>query len=213
MARFYLLTILIAFVAGVYNFKALDRAAKSIVILLIITFITECVAQYVAQKYHNNLPVYNFFNPIELFFYCIYFNFSVDVFKRKNIGWYIGGLAIVLGLINVIVRSVFLFNSYYLLFEGLVVIAMSLFALFRLLIKNDSLKFTLYAHFWFPVIFLMFWSVTFLNWGLYDYFSVTLKKGMLYIGWAIMLVNILTYSTIGLILFLFPKMHLKHVKR
>lgn len=180
------------------------------VFLLILTFIAEGLANIVGRKYHNSSIVYNFFNPFELLCFSLYFNYSVDVFRKRNIGWYIAGLGIVIGIINVTARSIFLFNSYYLLFEGFTVNAMSLFALFRLFIKNDALQFRKYPHFWFPVTFLMFWSITFLNWGLYDYLILTLKRDKLYIDLVITFINIFTYLAMGLILFLFPKMHLKH---
>lgn len=126
---------------------------------------------------------------------------------RWNLGLYLGGIGIVLGVLNLLfLQSLNTLNYYFLFFEGLVVIAMSLFAFFRLLLKHDSLNLYKYHHFWFVCILVFFWSITFLNWGLYDYINVRLQYAAWKINLALMMVSAITYSCFGSVFLLYPKM-------
>ena len=83
---------------------------------------------------------------------------------------------------------------------------MSLFAFFRLLLKNDSLHLYNYPHFWFISIIIFFWSITFLYWGLYDYFNLKLQYAAWEINFAELIVAAITYSSFGCVFLLYPKM-------
>src|SRR5947207_14288343 len=106
----------------------------------------------------------------------LYFKHVIDVFIQKNIGIYIGISGILFRIINLLfIQNLNTLSSYFLFFEGITVIGMSLFAFFRLLLKHDSLHLTRYHHFWFISILVFFWSATFLIWGLYDYINLKLQ--------------------------------------
>ena len=172
----YLLALLFAGLSSIYRFKSLDIATKILSVLICCAFINECAAFYLAIKYHNNLALYAIYSIMEFAMLCLYFNEVVDVFKKKNIGIYIGLAGSILGILNLLfVQHLASFNSFFLLFEGLAVISMSLFAFFRMLLKYDSLKLYKYPHFWFISIILFFWNITFLSWGLYEYITQQLR--------------------------------------
>ena len=81
---------------------------------------------------------------------------------------------------------------------------MSLFAFFRLLIKNDSLYLYRYPHFWFISILAFFWSITFLNWGLYDYINLKLRNTAWQVNFALPVIGIITYSSLGAVYLWYP---------
>jgi len=203
----YLLSLLFASICSVYRFKCLDIASKILAVLVCCALINESAAYYLAIKYHNNLPIYAVYGFVEFGLLCLYFNNTIDVFIEKNIGIYIGIGGIILGIINLIfIQHLNSLNSYFLLFEGLCVIGMSLFAFFRLLLKQDSLHLYKYPHFWFIGILIFFWSITFLTWGLYDYINLKLHYAASKINLALAIVSAITYCSLASIFLLYPKM-------
>lgn len=207
---FYILSLLFASACSIYRFKRLDTASRILSLLICSAFINEGAAFCIGRIYHNNLPLYTFYCFFEFGMLCLYFNNVIDVFIKKNIGIYIGIAGIMLGIINVLfIQHLDTLNSYFLFFEGLSVIAMSLFAFFRLLLKFDSLDLYKYQHFWFISILIFFWCITFLNWGLYDYFNLKLHHEAWKINFGILIAGVITYVSFGCV-FLF---HFKIQKR
>ena len=203
----YLLSLLFASVCSLSRFRAIDKASKILSVLISCAFINECAAFLLAKLYHNNLVLYNIYSFIEFAILSMYFNNIIDVFIKKNVGVYIGVAGIVLGVLNLIfLQHLDSFNSYFYLFEALTVIGMSLFAFFRLLLKHDSLTLYTYHHFWFVSILLFFWSITFLCWGLYDYINQQLRQSARNINTALAIVGIITYTALGCVFLLYPKM-------
>jgi hypothetical protein len=185
----------------------LDKASKIIAILICCASVNEGAAYILAKIYHNNLALYTIYSFIEFGILCLYFNNVIDVFIKNNIGIYIGIVGIFLGIIDLVfLQHIDSFNSYFLLFEGLMVIAMSLFAFFRLLLKYDSLKLFKYHHFWVISILIFFWSITFLSWGLYDYIHQELKQTAFEIDTALVIISTLTYTCLGCVFLLYSKM-------
>jgi hypothetical protein len=83
---------------------------------------------------------------------------------------------------------------------------MSLFAFFRLLLQERLMHLSRYPHFWFISILAFFWCITFINWGLYDYFTQRLKEDSWKINFFLHVVNIITYSGIAFVFIFYPKM-------
>jgi hypothetical protein len=204
----YLFSLIFACVACIYRYKRLDVPSKILAVLICCAFINECVAYFAAKHYHTNLPVYTIYCLVEFGILCLYFNNVIDVFAKKGIGIYIGTAGIVLGIINMtFIQNLNTLNSYFLFFEGLSVIALSLFAFFRFLLKYDSLYLYKYHHFWFISILIFFWSITFLTWGLYDFINTALKHDAWKINSGLMVIGTITYGGFGCIFLLYNKMH------
>jgi hypothetical protein len=207
----YLIALVFACICSLYRFKKIDAAARILSALMCCALINECAAYYLARQYHNNLPLYAFYCFLEYGLLCLYFNRIIDVFVKRGIGVYIAIGGISLGILNLVfIQNINTLNSYFLFFEDLSVIALSLFTFFRLLLKHDSLHLYRYPHFWFITILTFFWSITFLNWGLYDYFNLELRQEAWKINFGILLVGIVTYSGFGLVFLLYPKMRNKY---
>ncbi len=157
------------------------------------------------------MPLYAIYCLLEFGLIAIYFNYSIDVFRKYNIGYYIGLLGLVLGLINILfIQGLYILTSYFLVFEGIFIIGMGLFSFFRLLLKNDQLQLNRYPHFWFTTILLFFWSMTFISWALYDYFSIKHDKFAAVIDSSIHTVGSLFYVSICCVFLLYPKMERRY---
>ena len=203
----YIASVLFAGISSVTHFKRLDIPSKILSILICCAFFNECAARYLAIKYHNNLSLYAIYSIVEFAMLCLYFNSVIDVFIKNKIAIDVGVIGIVLGILNLTFLQHFeSLNSFFLLFEGLSLIGMCLFAFFRMLLKYDSLKLYVYPHFWFISIILFFWCITFLTWGLYEYINLRLHGSILTIDTALTIVGITTYISLGCVFLLYPKM-------
>jgi len=199
--------LVITFIFGVSRFKFFDGPTKILLLLISIETINEIIAFFFAKEYNNNYPVYNIYSLIELFIISLYFNFSIDLFRKWNIGVYIGIIGIIVGLINLYyLQSINTFNSYFMLFEAFCIIGMALFAFFRLLLKYEQLVLLQYPHFWFITFLLLFWSVTFLLWGCYKILIDKLGSRMWIVNMGLWIVNLIMYAGIGVVFLLYPKM-------
>lgn len=203
----YYLALLMAFVSGVTRYKMLDTASRIYCIYLGAASVDEGIAYYASRKYHNNLPVYSIYNIIELAIIAMYFNYSIDVFYKRRIGIYIAVIGMLFGIINIVfIQHLDSFNTYFLFFEGLCIIGMCLFSFFRLLLRYDDLRLLKYHHFWFTASLLLFWSITYLDLGLYDALTSKLGKKILIVDLSVLVVNILTYLSVFFIFLFYPTM-------
>lgn len=192
---------------GLYNFKKFDRPSKIIWFLLLTEILNESMAQYMAIKFRNNIAEYNIYSLVEFSIVCWYFNNVIDYFSKYKVGFYIWLIGLCFGIIDMtLLQPIDELNSYFLFFEGFCIIGMCLFAFFRLLLKNDDLKLFKYHHFWFISIFLFFWCITYLSWGLYNILGTHFSRYIPIITILIWIVNIITYGGIGTIFLLYPKL-------
>lgn len=200
-------SLLFAFGSSIYNYKWLDDSAKIFCVYLGYTLIAECIATYSAIAFHNNLPVYAIYNLGEIVLMAMYFNYNIVLFKRYNVGFYIAGIGLLLGIPDVLFfEGVNSIDAYFMFFEGFCIIGMCLVAFFTLLMQPERIDLRKYPHFWIISIVLLYRSVTYIYWGLYDVFLVRLGDDMFIIYRSILALNIICYSIIGVLYLLYPKM-------
>lgn len=203
----YFFIIASAMFCGIIRYKLLDRGLKTIVILLFITLITEITASVTAYKFHTNALVYSVFNFIQFFFIALYFNSSVDLFKKSNAAIYIGIVVIIGGILNYVYLPKSEMNTNFLLVEAFFTIAFALFSLYRQLLFYEQLDLFYYPHFWLSIIFLFFWSVTFMIWGLNNIMLVKFAKFWDHIWIFLWSINVVTYLGIAFVFVFYNKMH------
>jgi len=201
----YLGVILLSFMVGLVRFKLLRNGAKMIVVLLGCTLLSEFIADLLARRYRNNMVVYHLLAPLHLFLVSLYFNQSIASFKKRRLGWYIGAVGVVVGLINSLcLQPIEVFNSYYLLFAGFVIISMSLYAFYKIL-ENDEIGTLNNPHFWFSFILLFFWSVTYFHWSVYQILSEVVLEYISLVEFGLPFISAITYLGFGLVFLFYPK--------
>jgi hypothetical protein len=163
----YFTLLLLVSVLGIVKWKSLNLAEKYMAILMPVTLVTEWLAFLIIKNSGNSLPVYHVFNPVEFLLISLYFNQSIEAFKRKNIGLYVGVAGMLIGLMNTLLfQKPTTINSYFLLFEGTVVIIFCLLSFHQILLDEEHLPYG-FAHFWITICFMVFYSTTFTGWGIY----------------------------------------------
>lgn len=201
----YLLLLLSSSLAGLFRFTQLDKGGKILSIVVTLTFFSETISFYAAYRFHNNIPVYNVFNILEFVLICAYFNYSNAALGRHNTGVWVGIAGAAGGIADIMLQSLNHLNTYFIFFDGIFVISMTLYTFSTYIQNDDELSFSNNPHFWFGVCLAFFWSVTFLNWGLYDHFSNNPEYTHI-INLLILLVNLLTYAGVGAVFIMYPKM-------
>ncbi|MEO6833611.1 MAG: hypothetical protein ABI378_13490 [Chitinophagaceae bacterium] len=172
---------------------------------MMLTLLVEPTAYFASQRWHNNMPIYNIFSPIELFLVSLYFNYAVTYLRRRNLGIIIGGAGIVLSILNTIfLQPIDTINSNFLLFESTTIIIYCLLALHQILLDEEHLPYR-YAHFWITLCFLLFWSATFTGWGFYALLLPTDKSIISLFDKILTTANFIFYLGIGTVLMLLLK--------
>jgi hypothetical protein len=172
----------------------------------------ESAAFFAAVRWRNNLVVYNIGNIAELFIISLYFNYTLASFYRRKIGIIIGCACVVIGILNdSYIETWRSITHFFLLFEALTVIAMSLTAVTAYLRPSYTGRLTKEVHFWIPVSFLFFWTLSYLLFALLDFYSARLQTVAPELSVALPFVAIITNITIAVILFRYPKMY-AHVR-
>ena len=201
----YLLVLLIATITSLKGTKVKSIENILLSILLFCTLISEISALILIMKYNNNSIGYHIFNPIQFLIICLYYNRIIPEFRKYHIGIIIGIVGLFLGVINsLFLQELNTFNTNYLLFESVSIIMMSLHFFYSLL-KTDKANTLNYQHFWVCLTFLLFWSITYTNWGLVHVFSSQMYKRPPILSLILISVNILTYSSFVVIFILTKK--------
>jgi hypothetical protein len=187
--------------------KENDISIRILMLLVVLATINEVVATIFAYRIGNSNIVYGFYNPVELFLICLYFNYSVDNFKKKRVGYVVGVLCLLIGYINYfVIQSPKELNNFYLLFESLIVVFLCLYSFYRMLLSDDSLILTDSSHFWITTNFLFYWTSTLFLWGTYGYLTKSAGIANSILLNVLLIVNMVTYSGFGVIFISYKKL-------
>jgi len=209
----YWTALLVVCGCSIFRYKSIDRASRLICLLIWQGLLAEIIAKWVAWRYHNNLFVYTLSYFTEFGLMSLYFNYSIDSFRKNNTGWYIGIGGIAAGILN----TVFLqpprsFCSNFIFLECLGVMLMALYAIYRLLLTDDhNFRLQRSPHFWMACILLFYQCSTLWSWSAFEYCLMNPREKISILYACIFLANILTYCSFGVLFFLYPKMNRNHV--
>lgn len=172
--------------------------------LLGLTLFSESTAYWAAVRLHNNNFVYHIFAPLQLFAIALFYQQVLPWFRRHNLGWIIGGVGIITAILNVLLlQPLHVLNTYFLFFEGLLVVAMALYSYLVLFWDKTEEQFFKTPLFWVSTALLFFWCNDFMGLALLDILDARKMQQQLHLvyiwSWV---VNIFTYSLLGSIFIL-----------
>lgn len=203
-----MISFLFPIIVGLIRRNSFDIATLLIFYLAITSFIFEIIALYADIKYRNNLLVYNIASVIYSLLFGLYFSKTIPSFNT-HIFRKLYSISIMLIWIATILyaQSLFILNSPFMIILGVIVICFSFISIDSIVSIQSSryFKLTKSIHFWFAVVFLFYWCITILQWGLYNFFSEKIN-GYEYINMVFSLVSTLVNIAIGILFYLYPKL-------
>lgn len=197
----YLLSITFAFIKGLTHYNSLEGASKFIVILLGFTLINETISFVLFVQKKNNMPVYQIYSLVYYSLIVKYFCSSIDIMKeyfKLKLTLAVGIFAYIINLMYL--QPITILNSHFLLFTAILIISLSLISYFRMLVSKEGIRLTGSRVFWINTILLVYWSITFLHWGMYNVLDVLLGSNLWVMHLFLNLMNIGTYTGLGLVL-------------
>lgn len=201
----YLALLAFTFLFSLYRNKTCEQELKIISILLGLTLLSESIAHWAAVHLHNNNFVYHIFAPLQLFIIALFYQQALPPFGRYKLGWVIGSTGIIIAVLNAIFfQPLKVLNTYFLLFEGLLVIAIALYSFLALLKDKTERPFFRVPLFWVSTALLFFWCSDFMGLILIKMLQIRKMQQQLHVVYMwTWIVNIFTYSLLGS-LFILP---------
>jgi hypothetical protein len=200
----YLIIIVLACIIALFRIKFVNKADGYILFLLNLTFISESIGKFLTIKYHDNTIVYQIFSPLEFFLIASYYNECIPFLKRNYIGRIVGIIGLLFAIFNMVFwQPINTYNSNFFVFEGLLVLILSLFSYFPLLIKEEISVLT-YTQFWITTLFLFLWAFNFLRLTIIQ----SIHNEIFHKNFQIVAIAItyLTYVGFGLVFYYYPKL-------
>ncbi len=178
---------------------------KWICVLLVITVVQEAIAGFLSARHINNFLSFHIYTPIELFIVINYFVRATIIPNARAVGLYSGLFVVGLSIANTIfLQPYYKMNSYYLLFEGILIISLCLFSYYRLLIRDDVIP-TRMTVFWITTFYLFYWCLSYINLGMWTAvkYSDAFAKVL---GYSLYYANLLFYLSVMLVFLFYKKL-------
>lgn len=200
----YYTTILFVAITAIVKYRQLDKALRSIAILLILTVISESITYLLfwleEHKFRN--VAYHILSILQLILISMFY---IEAIRLKQPRQYIM-LAIVvsftIGMLNIyLYQSIFMLNSYMLMFESFAIVSMSLYYVYWLIKRGNVINMFKQPHFLISLLLLLLWSGSFFFWA---FISVLYEDGWAYttvVTNAHLIINIFVYFCMGITLF------------
>lgn len=201
----YMSVLVFALAGSTTAFRRKAGSLRWIMLLLACTIICELVAFGMSLSRQSNMPVYRNFAFVYLALLALYYNEIIPAFRKYRIGWCIAAGSVAAAVLRMLVfppppEMDFTF----LLWEGIGVVAMALAAMFSFVNLDIKVKITGNIHFWLSLVFLVFWSSTFLVWTLLkDMVILGMERELTILSNALWAMNMITYAAIGTVFLLF----------
>jgi hypothetical protein len=195
-------------VFGLKRYALLDRASRFFLLYAISSFIGELIAFYAALKFNNNLPVYNVASLVNICVICFYFSECIELLKRNNSGLKLMIINVLVWIISVFfIHSFFSINTTFLAYQGVLTIALAVYAMENLVTQKSQTLFYLRSspHFWFDCLLLVYWCSTIMQWIVYWYFTNKMA-GFQYLNLSLTIINILINVFLAVVFYMYPKL-------
>ncbi len=198
----YLIVLYISFTLSMYRLSFKDKTAISIFFLVFIVLETEPIAYTSARLYHSNHLIYSLSCPAQ--FACImwYFNNSIHKLRKYNLGVILAGAIVgTFVIVAIILRlSYQSFYQYFIIVEGITVIAVAMFSFYYML-SNENIQLFRSVHFWITTLLFIYWCITYLYWGTCNALFQLYPSFYKYLFICIWVATCILYIGLGLVLY------------
>lgn len=204
---FYIYLIILFITTGVSltKWSKFGKSIQVISILLLSAFFTEIIGIILASYNLPKSPVYHVYSTVEIFLTSLFFIRTVYRRKLKFLVGLIAVISVFLTMLNLIFQKITDFNSNMLVFESFIIIMMSLYSLYKMLVNDHLDDVIRYPNFWIWTLFLLYWTGSLFYFFLIHQTVITNSKYYFLFSYWQILINIILYLGIGVALILCPK--------
>lgn len=154
---------------GLVRLSKLSTSSKVMLLLVVITTLSEGIARYLLSIKASNLPVYHVFGPIEAS--LIIWAFAKE-FRQKSLLYLIGIVWLFSIANSLFFESFYTFNSHFFVAEVVLVVCLSVFYFYKLLNQNILYRFAEYPMFWVSTGLLIFFLTNLVMLGTFNVLGV-----------------------------------------
>jgi hypothetical protein len=202
-----------AMTAGLIRFRQLDSASRMIWLLTVLVWLTECLGRFAALRFQNNRIIYDVYSLTEFIILALYFNHVIRLFRIFHIGRILAIIIPLVGICNFfMIGTVMTLTPGYLQLQHFLVILMSLSVFLQILLHRRLLPISRDIHFWISCALLFSSTAAFVNWGVYDYFTETLRDKTILINYLLLLVSMITYLLLGFAFYRIDSKNIAHAR-
>lgn len=196
----YFTVLAVNLIYGLLFYRSLKPPYKTIILLVLITLISEIAGRILAVKMRNSCPPYHFYLPLQYILFCVIYN---QFIKQKFLFYYSIVSAIILLAFNIInslhFQIISKVPSNSLLVNGLFTIFLVLYTYAQMLKKTSPVPLYQQGLFWFNMANFIYFTITFCFWAFFNYL-IKFKQMPDFIAITIITVTILTYILYGIAL-------------
>lgn len=208
----YYIILLLATIIGILLYRRLDTALRFIVILLILTVMSETTSYILVEleEYGVRYSMFHIYSILQLILITLFFIYATRPFHyRKQIAITIFACPLI-GVLNIVFfQPIDKLNTNMLMLECLIINTMSLYFIYWL-IKHSVQNLFKSSHFQITLTLLVLWSSTFFFWGLIPVLDDDNWAYINIIGHIHAITNIVVYGCIALIIYYYPKKRITH---
>ena len=201
----YLFIVLCISIIGIYRYNKLGSRIKLVVWLVLFTMISEYLGVLFKYFHIKKAILYHIYSYLEISIYTLYF---IATLKIKSLNIKILSIAFwfLLALVNILFfQKATKFNSYILIVESFSIIAMSLYALYKIILDDYIIQVFRSPHFWIWSAALFYWSGTYFYFAFIDWIYFAKSSYTDIMSYFDVFLNIIFYMIVGLIFLKYPK--------
>lgn len=200
----YYIILLLATIAGVTRYRRLDPALRIIVILLILTVLSESVSYALVEleEYGIRYSMFHIYSMIQLLLISLFFIYAIKPYHYRKLIVLAFVSCPLIGILNIIFfQPIDKLNNFMLMFESFAINSMALYFIYYTIKNTGTRNIFKDIHVRIALLLLVMWSSTFFFWA---FISVLFIGDWQYADTAshfFMIINILIYGCLGILIY------------
>jgi len=196
----YYIVLLLATITGIILYRRLDTALRFIVILLILTLVSEA-ASYIlvkSESYGLRYTVFHVYNILQLLLITQFFIYAIKPYHYRKLIIAASALCPLIGILNIIyLQPIDKLNTNMLMFESFAINSMALYFIYHTIKNTGTRNIFKDIHVRIALLLLIMWSSTFFFWAFISVLFIGQWQYVNFASYLFMGVNMIMYAGIG----------------
>lgn len=196
----YYIILLLATMTGIILYKRMNTALRFIVILLLLTVISEATSYILVklEAYGLRYTVFHVYNILQLLMITQFFIYAIKPYHYRKLIIVASVLSPLIGILNIIyLQPIDKLNTNMLMFESVAINTMALYFIYYTIRNTGTRNIFKDIHVRIALLLLIMWSSTFFFWAFISVLFIGQWQYVNFASYVFMGVNIITYGGIG----------------